>query len=107
MHMDAARFSPGRWVDCVDQIAGRRALRDVRQRELRAELAWGWGNAGAASCLRCVVTPARCAHPCAYAVRSRARPQPRATCPGVEALCRTEGEESLALPLARQRARGL
>src|SRR3954470_4484843 len=45
MHMDAARFSPGRWVHCVDQIGGRRARSaSADNGELRAELAWVWGQ---------------------------------------------------------------
>ena len=69
--MDAARFSPGRWVIVLSRFWA----------AARGAILWQWGTENGICvvlgttwarlrALRCDVPPARCAHPCAYAVRS-------------------------------------
>src|SRR3954452_23330049 len=109
MHMDAARFSPGRWVGCGGEIQGRRALgASSHNGDLRAELAWVWGQRWRG------FVPALCCDPGPLRASMRiCRPlaldlQVRATRPAIEALSpgwkefkyhRLRGSEPAVLPL--------
>ena len=91
MHMDAARFSPGRWVIVLTRLRAAAHGALLRQHGLRAELAWVWGQRwrGFVAALCCDPGPLRASmricRPLALNL------QARATRSGIEALCPVRG----------------
>src|SRR6187401_1266250 len=86
MHMDAARFSPGRWVDCLGQIAGRRARSASSATETESGIGVGLVTTRARLRACAVLYPRPAAR--IHAHLPSARPQPASPChsPGIEAL---------------------
>src|SRR3982751_6677040 len=93
MHMDAARFSPGRWVVVEGRFVAAARGETFGNTRLRAELAWGWGQRWRG------FVPALCCNPGPLRASMRiCRPlalnlQARATRSGIEA-CRQGGRSS-------------
>ena len=101
MYMGCARFSPGSSLGWMRDAEGRRARSAFSgNASWKGNLSGSGDNPGAASCLRCVVPPARCAHPCAYAVRSPS------TCKSVP-LARNRGVVASGKELVSHRWRGI